>query len=413
LDILPKEDKRVSFIYNSVQKLKSLLKTLGLDLAVFYGKPIEVISKLTQEYGIDGVLCSVDEDDYAKKRDDAVSKMIRLRRFADSYILYPEHIFNKEGKPYRVFTPFYKSLSMIWESDALELYAPVKNARLLPSSYYQDMPALEDLGFEEQTLPGYLYKEPLEVLNDFVPKLQAYQEARDFFYLDATSKMAVFLRFGLISPRQIFNAVKKETGSEFYIRELFWREFYRYILFHFPKSQFENFDNSKVVWSSDLERLEAWKNGNTGVPIIDAAMRHLNQTGEMHNRLRMITASFLCKNLLIDWKEGEAYFALKLLDYEASSNIGSWQWAASTGADAVPYFRIFNPYVQSVKFDKEACFIKSVIPELKEIEPKLLHKEQGLSGNMFIENYPSNSIVDMRLSKERAITAFKAAKSKK
>jgi deoxyribodipyrimidine photo-lyase len=215
------------------------------------------------------------------------------------------------------------------------------------------------MGFERQKLPSFLYQRADDLIAEFLPKLEDYQKSRDYFAIDSTSKLSTHLRFGLISPKQIFNRIKKHTDSSFFIRELFWREFYNTILYHFPSSQFENFSGKDIVWSDNREYFEAWCEGNTGVPIIDAAMRHLNATGLMHNRLRMVVASYLTKNLFLPWQWGEQYFALKLLDYETSSNVGSWQWGASTGADSVPYFRVFNPYTQSAKFDKEGVFIKS------------------------------------------------------
>merc|ERR1711879_286979 len=248
-----------------------------------------------------------------------------------------------------------------------------------------------------------------EVLNDFVSKIDNYEEDRDFFYKDATSKLSIHLRFGLISPRQIFNFYKTFKNSEPFIRELFWREFYNYILYHFSYSQNENFNKLEIKWNENEELFEKWCEGQTGVPIIDAAMRHLNETGMMHNRLRMVVASFLTKNLFIDWKKGEEYFALKLLDYEASTNIGSWQWGASTGADAAPYFRVFNPYSQSKKFDNDAIFMKSVLKELETVPSKLFHIENGVQTNLFVD-YPK-SIVDISLSRKMAIENYKKAKN--
>jgi deoxyribodipyrimidine photo-lyase len=192
---------------------------------------------------------------------------------------------------------------------------------------------------------------------------------------------------------------------ECFIKELFWREFYNAILFHFPKSEFENFNGSALNWKNNDEVFEKWIEGKTGVPLIDAAMKHFKQTGLMPNRLRMVVASFATKNLLIPWKKCEEYFALKLLDYETSSNVGSWQWAASTGADSVPYFRLFNPYLQSKKFDKEAIFIKRVLPELNPVDAKVLHQENGLGNTVFI-HYPK-PIVSIEFSRQRAITFYK------
>ncbi|MEZ4694743.1 MAG: deoxyribodipyrimidine photo-lyase [Aliarcobacter sp.] len=413
LDKLSKDDKRVSFIYKTVLELKEKLKAINLDLAIFYGTPKEVFEKLKTK-GFDSILCSVDFDDYAKKRDEEVSKIIPIQTFTDSFIIHPKDCLKSDKTPYKVFTPFYKSLNYIWESEALEEYEVAKNLKKIEFDY-DSIPSLTDLGFENQDLPDFLNKSADELIDDFSNKISDYQEDRDFFYKSATSNLAVHLRFGLISPRELFNKIKKlkaiSSQKDFYIRELFWREFYNYILFHFPKSEFENLNEINVNWSQNEEHFQKWCEGKTGVPLIDAAMRYFNLTGTMHNRLRMIVSSYLTKNLLIDWKKGERYFTSKLLDYEASSNIGSWQWAASTGADSVPYFRIFNPYLQSAKFDKDAIFIKSVIPELKDVNVKLIHSENGVQSNIFL-NYPPQ-LVSIEFSRKRAIEEFKRANNEK
>lgn len=411
LDLLQKDDKRVSFIYKSVIELKKQLKSLGLDLAIFYGKPVEVFSKL-KTLGFDEILCSCDFDSYAKKRDTEVEKIIPLRRYSDSYIIKPWNALKKDGTPYKVFTPFYKNLSFLWQSDALEEFEINKKLKLIAFDYKQ-IPTLKQMGFDEVSLPSFLNKTANELIDEFSLKIEDYEEDRDIFYKSATSSLAVHLRFGLISPVEVFNKIKKlkGTNSEFFVRELFWREFYNYILFHFPNSEFENFNALEVPWNKNEEDFQRWCEGKTGVPLIDAAMIHFNQTGTMHNRLRMIVSSFLTKNLLIDWRKGERYFASKLLDYDASANIGSWQWAASTGADSVPYFRIFNPYSQSAKFDKEGLFIKSVIPKLKDVDPKLFHKEGALANSLFVDYV--KPMVSIELSRKRALEAFKGAKNEK
>lgn len=413
LNKLAKNDKRVTFIYKNVLKLKEDLKTLGLDLAIFYSTPKEVFEKLKNHH-FDNVLCSVDFDTYSKQRDEEVSKIIPIESFFDSFITHPNNCLKADKTPYKVFTPYYKSLSFIWESESLVEFEQAKNLKKIEFDY-DFVPTLEELGFQTEKLPDFLEKTADELINDFSLKISDYQEDRDFFYKNATSNLAVHLRFGLISPRQLFNKIKKiravQSQKDFYIRELFWREFYNYILFHFPKSEFENLNEIKVNWNEDEMVYQKWCEGNTGVPLIDAAMRYFNLTGTMHNRLRMIVSSYLTKNLLVDWKKGEEYFASKLLDYEASSNVGSWQWAASTGADAVPYFRIFNPYLQSAKFDKDAIFIKSIIPELKDINPKLIHTENGVQSNLFL-NYPKQ-LVSIEFSRKRAIEEFKRANNEK
>ena len=413
LDKLDKDDKRVTFIYESVLKLKENLKSLGLNLAMFYSTPKEVFESLKNQ-GFDSILCSVDFDNYAKKRDEEIAKIIPMQTFTDSFITHPNNCLKADKNPYKVFTPYYNNLKFIWDSYKLEEFKTNKNLKLI-SYDFDFIPTLENMGFTKQTLPQFLQKSAYELLEDFEQKIDNYKVDRDFFDKNATSNLAVHLRFGLISPRQVFNKIKelkaRTENKEFFIRELFWKEFYNYILFHFPKSEVENLNGIKVNWNEDESIFQKWCDGNTGVPIIDAAMRYFNLTGTMHNRLRMIVSSYLTKNLLIDWKKGEQYFASKLLDYEASSNVGSWQWAASTGADAVPYFRIFNPYLQSAKFDKEAIFIKSVIPKLKDVNVKLIHSENGVQSNIFLD-YPQQ-IVSIEFSRKRAIEEFKRANNEK
>ena len=413
LDKLEKNDKRVTFLYESVLNLKKQLKDLGLDLAIFYSTPQEVFSSLTK-LKFDEVLVSIDYDDYAIRRDNQIEQIVSMRRFLDSFIIKPISHTKADKTPYKVFTPFYKSLSFIWESDCIKEHQTAKNLKKIDFNY-EKIPTLQEMGFKKEELPSFLEKTADALIEDFSFRIENYQEARDIFYKNGTSNLSVHLRFGLISPRQVFNRIKKlkatNTQKDFYIRELFWREFYNYILFHFPKSQTKNFNGIDVHWRDEENEFKLWCEGKTGVPIIDAAMRYFNKTGVMHNRLRMIVSSYLTKNLLIDWRKGERYFASKLLDYEASSNIGSWQWAASTGADSVPYFRIFNPYLQSAKFDKEAIFIKSVIEELREISPKLIHTENGLQSDIFVD-YPKQ-IVSIEFSRNRAIKEFKRANDAK
>ncbi len=413
LEKLSKEDKRVTFIYKSVNELKESLKKIGLDLAIFFDIPKNVFTKLKQE-GFSEILTSIDFDSYAKKRDEEVERILPLRRFLDSFLIDPKDILKSDKTPYKVFTPFYNSLEPLHQSNSIKEFEISKNIKKVDFDY-SFIPTLEDLGFIEQKLPDFLYKSADELIEDFSKKLNSYQENRDYIYLDAGSKLSVHLRFGLISPKMIFNRVKKLQVSkkeiDFFIRELIWREFYNYILYHFPQSEFENLNKIEVNWSQNDENFKKWCEGKTGVPIIDATMRYFNNAGLMHNRLRMIVASYLVKNLLIDWKKGENYFAQKLLDYEKSSNIGSWQWASSTGVDAVPYFRVFNPYLQSKKFDANAVFIKSVLKELKDIPVKLIHIENGVQENIFLD-YPKQ-IIGISASRNRAILEFKRANSEK
>ena len=409
LKSLPSDDKRITFIYRSVLDLKEKLKKIGLDLAIFYDEPINVFKKLKKE-GFDEVLCSIDFDNYAKKRDKDIEKILPLKRYIDSFILNPKEHMKNDGTPYKVFTPFYKSLNIISNSKNIEAFKRNKNLQIVEFDY-DLIPSLKDIGFEKQKLASFLQKSAKTLLDEFIGKIEDYKKDRDFFYKDASSKISVHLRFGIISAKEVFNYLKSfdNLECEFFIRELFWREFYNYILLNFPKSETKNFNKIEIEWNNNEEDFQKWCNAQTGVPIIDAAMKNLNETGMMHNRLRMVVASFLTKNLFVDWKKGEKYFASKLLDYEASSNIGSWQWSASTGADASPYFRVFNPYIQSKKFDKDGIFIKSIFPKLKDIDSKLFHIENGVSSNLFVD-YPK-SMVDISLSRKQAIEKFKRAKN--
>lgn len=390
LDNLQQDDKRISFIFDAVSKLKLELKTLNLDLAIFYGEPVEIFEELKKS-NFDEILTSVDFDSYAKKRDEQISNILPIKTFFDSWLVHPNDTLKSDGTPYRVFTPYYKSLKDGF-CHIFEEFHVSKNLKLISHPQFEQTLSLEDLGFLRQKLPDFLHKNPFEILEDFKSKIDEYEINRDFFYLDGTSNLSVFLRFGIISPKQILNVLnswsKEGKQIEIFKKELFWREFYNAILFHFPQSEFANFNGKQVAWRENNSDFEAWCEGKTGVPIIDAAMRCLNQTGLMPNRLRMVSASFLTKNLLIDWRLGEAYFAKKLLDYEASSNIGSWQWAASTGADAVPYFRVFSPYAQQAKFDSKNIFINKYISKEELILP----------------------IVDVKYSAKRAIEAFAKAK---
>lgn len=401
LSNLNNNDQRVLFIYNNVMNLKNNLKKIGLDLKIFFDTPINVFIKLKELYSFDNILCSCDYESYSINRDLQIDKIIPMIRYYDSYILNPNDGLKNDNTPYTIFTPFYKSLKHIWEKESLVEYNMNHNLKLINNIIdFNDYPSLDDLGFIFNNINPILNTNPIQLLNEFISKINSYNINRDYFYLNSTSNLSIHLRFGTISPRQVFNFIKKQKlNSDVFIKELFWREFWAYILLHFPNSQFNNFNNLNVDWNNNLEHFHKWCNGQTGIPIIDAAMINFNNTGMMHNRLRMIVASFLCKNLFLPWQWGEKYFASKLLDYDAASNIGSWQWAASTGADGSPYFRVFNPYTQSEKFDPNALFIKSIIPSLKNINSKNIHMENG------IDNYIS--IVDIKISRLNAIRKFK------
>lgn len=405
LNKLPKDDKRVSLIYHHVLKLKEKLQSIHLDLAIFYGKPQKIFQKLKRE-GYTKVLCGIDHDAYAIARDKEIETIIPMQRFNNSFLINPHEHLNQSNLPYKVFTPFYKSLDWLWNATQLDVVKGNDTLKLVAYNYVI-IPRLEEMGFIQQTLPAFVYEEPQSLLVKLIAKLDQYDLQRDFFAKEGTSRLSVHLRFGLLSPKEFFNNIRPYGNSQTVIRQLFFREFYNYLLYHFPHTEFKNQKPIEIQWDNNKNNFEKWCLGETGVPIIDAAMQHLNTTGMMHNRLRMIVASYLTKNLLIDWRWGENYFAQKLLDYEASSNIASWQWAASTGSDAVPYFRVFNPYTQSEKFDKQGLFIRSVLKALENIDPKLLHKENAVQSDLFI-NYPA-SLVSIKASRQKAIETFKDA----
>jgi len=403
LNNLDKEDRSICFLYESVLVFKKQLQSIRLDLAIFFDEPKNVFMDL-KKLGFESILSSYSYDNYSKKMDETINNILPIKKFYNRFILNPNEHLKKDNTPYKVFTPFYKSLTFLTSSLRIEEFLYNKNIQKIDFDY-DKVPSLEDLGFKKQRLPLHLTKSLDILLEEFILKLPEYKENRDYFSKDATSNLSVYLRYGLISARELFNVIRKEKDSDFFIRELFFREFYAYILYHFPFIQFENFKSIDISYINNQDDFAKWCEGKTGVPIIDAAMIQLNTTGLMHNRLRMVTASYLTKNLLIDWRWGERYFAKKLLDYEISTNIASWQWAASTGVDAVPYFRVFNPYIQSKKFDKEADFIKKYLPLLSKIEAVKIHKEDS-NINQNIKEYPKQ-LVSINFSRKRAIEVFK------
>lgn len=412
---LPSDDLRISFIFNQLLTLKNELKSFELDLAVFHGNPCEVFTYL-KHCGMEEIYASGDYDSYALERDSAVSKILPLKILQDTYLFTPDELLKQDGSPYKVFTPFYKNtLKQLNESHYME-YKKGKN-HLFSFTYdallsvekdtVQKYPlVLESLGFREQNLS---IDSPSKTLDIFKSKINSYEEKRDELKENSASRLGVHLRFGTISIRSIlrilFQWKQEHLKTEPFLRQLIWREFYAAILYHFPHSESENFLPIKPQWDENQDAFESWCQGKTGIPIVDAAMRELNSSGNMHNRGRMITASFLTKDLHIDWRWGERYFASKLMDYDAASNIGSWQWAASTGTDAQPYFRIFNPYLQSKKFDSDGSYIKRFIPELELLSASKLHNESWLLSNT-VSGYPKPIILH-KIESQKAIQRFK------
>ena len=399
LQKLAQDDARVTLLYARVQTLRKELQALGLELKIFHDTPENVFNTLPLAE-FDEVVASGDYDAYAKERDRAVSQSIHFRYVNDTYLFKAKEILKKDGSPYLVFTPFYKAVLKYLESkEVASEYKPAKQT-LYPYEY-DSYVTLESMGFVKSSIE---YTFTSKSLADFFTKIALYQEKRDYLGEDATSHMSVALRFGFVSIRELYREAKKTEAGEAYVRQLIFRDFYAYLLFHFPSLATENF-KGKFNGVADTAKFERFCSAQTGVPIVDAGIKELLATGDMHNRVRMIVASFFTKDLLLPWQWGEAFFAKHLLDYDAASNILSWQWSAGTGVDPQPYFRIFNPYLQSKKFDADATYIKRWLHELEDLVPKQIHSEEYLLRNT-IKNYPKPMVVHKEVAKI-AIESFK------
>ncbi|TFG72360.1 MAG: deoxyribodipyrimidine photo-lyase [Flavobacteriales bacterium] len=392
LDGLPREDARVTFIYQNLQRLRSILqKQFNSSIALFNGKPVEVFKALTDKYTLDSVYANHDYEPYAQSRDNGIRALldthgIPFKTFKDQVIFEKNEVVKEDGNPYVVFTPYKNKWKERFDADK-NLQHHDSFAKLGNLMSQLDLPnvTLEELGFVPSKImvPDFALAPAL---------IDNYENTRNFpARQQGTSRLGPHLRFGTVSIRKIVKKAIAETNEVFW-SELIWREFFMQILWHFPKTVNTSFKPKydRIEWRNNVSEFELWKQGNTGYALVDAGMRELNQTGYMHNRVRMLVASFLCKHLLIDWRWGEAYFAEKLLDYELSSNVGNWQWAAGSGVDAAPYFRIFNPMTQVDKFDKDHEYIHRWIPELQEF------------------GYP-DKMVDHKMARERCLEVYKSA----
>lgn len=389
LDKLSKNDARVSFIIKELRSMNEHLKSFDASIDILHGKPIEVFESLIKKYQIASVFTNQDYEPYAIRRDQEIlellkSENISFNSFKDQVIFEKNEITKKDGNPYVVYTPYSKK----W----IEAYEQINHIHyssedLLSQLYTQSKAkelTLEELGFEETNTPIKNYIFNSRIINE-------YEETRNFPALDNTSKLGPHLRFGTVSVRQMVSRAEEQENKTF-LKELIWREFFMQILWHFPHTHKDSFKPKydRIVWRNNEDDFKKWCNGTTGYPMVDAGMRQLNNTGFMHNRVRMLVGSFLCKHLLIDWRWGEAYFAEKLHDYEMSSNVGNWQWVAGTGVDASPYFRIFNPTSQIKKFDKDFSYIRKWVPDFQEL------------------TYPS-PMVDHKFARERCLKTYKEA----
>jgi len=379
-----KADKRVEFIHRSLTLLQPQLAEIGSSLVVFHGDPLEIFESLKPK----AVYTNHDYEPYAKERDESVKKAlhekgVEFKTFKDQVILEKDEVLKDDGKPYTIFTPYSRKWKAKLDAHYLKSYPTEKYFNSFKKIKAVTLPSLKDLGFEETQAVF-----PERVIKQSV--VEHYDKQRNFPAIAGTTKLSVHLRFGTVSIRKLAQVARKK--NEVWLNELIWRDFYHMILWHFPQVENNAFKPKydQIEWRNDEKEFKAWCEGKTGYPIVDAGMRELNETGFMHNRVRMIVASFLTKHLLIDWRWGEAYFAKKLLDFDLAANNGGWQWAASSGCDAAPYFRVFNPTLQTEKFDPQLKYIKHWVAEFETKE------------------YPK-PIVDHKFARERVLKVYKEA----
>jgi len=389
LEKIHKDDARISFIYSELKAMNKHLEAHGTEIKMFYGNPKEVFKSLMKNYTIVKVFTNHDYEPYAIKRDLEIKEVVSTSKidfqtYKDQVIFEKNEITKKDGKPYVVYTPYSKKWLEKYETNKPENYPSEDLLDQLYKKTKSETLTLSDIGFIETSIPIKNYIFNSRIINE-------YEETRNFPALDNTSKLGPHLRFGTVSVRQMVSRANAYENKIF-LKELIWREFFMQILWHFPETHKNSFKSKydRIIWRNNEKEFKKWCEGNTGYPMVDAGMRQLNKTGFMHNRVRMLVGSFLCKHLLIDWRWGEAYFAEKLHDYEMSSNVGNWQWVAGTGVDASPYFRIFNPTSQIQKFDKELKYIKKWVPDFQEI------------------TYPS-PMVEHKFARERCLKTYKDA----
>ena len=385
---LDKNDLRIKMIHAALVKLNDAMLGNRCNVGMYLGNPKAVFESLLKKYKIKSVYTNRDYEPYALERDKSIKsflekKNVTYKSFKDQVIFEKDEVVKDDGNPYKVYTPY----SRKWiETLNARGFETCKSETKLNSLASLELPylTLKEIGFDEK-------KFDIPLFNIDFKTIEKYEETRNFPYLNSTSRIGAHLRFGFVSIRKLVEKAHKKSNKT-YLKELIWREFFMQILWHFPYTQEKSFKPKydRIKWLNNDEEFKKWCEGNTGYPLVDAGMRELNQTGFMHNRVRMLVGSFLCKHLLIDWRWGEKYFAKKLLDYEMSSNVGNWQWVAGCGVDASPYFRIFNPKEQIKKFDKDFKYIKKWVPEF---QSSLYPKE----------------IIDHKFARNRCLETFKAA----
>lgn len=386
---LPDNDARVSFLHQELININTQLKNVGASLAVFHGKPLDIFEQLLEQHSIGTVFTNHDYEPYALQRDQEIKAFLQakgtsFKTFKDQVIFERNEIVKKDGTAYKVYTPYSKKWLEAFHHKGLQFFPSEGKLNELLQTTENPFLSLTDIGFQPSTIKVASYKVSPQLID-------AYEETRNFPSKDSTSKLGTHLRFGTVSIREMVAKASKSNNIVF-LKELIWREFFMQILWHYPQTTKDSFkpQYDRILWRNNEEEFKKWCAGETGYPLVDAGMRELNQTGFMHNRVRMLVGSFLCKHLLIDWRFGEAYFAEKLHDYEQSSNVGNWQWVAGCGVDAAPYFRIFNPTTQIQKFDKELTYIKKWVPDFQEL------------------TYPVQ-IVDHKMARERCLATYKEA----
>ncbi len=426
LDPLPRRDRRVEFILRAVEEVDAALRETGGALIVRHGDPLIEVPQLAAELGVDEVYVNRDYEPAALARDAEVRHRlgsIGLLDFKDQVIFDRAEVMTQAGTPFSVFTPYKNAWLKKLDSDGLRSW-PVDSyaGQLAPPAGARQLPTLRDLGFEAGAPGG----EPLPagmsgaqaLFRDFIERIDDYARRRDFPAMNGCSGLSAHLRFGTISIRQLvaYAQAQPGQGAATWLSELIWRDFYHAVLWHHPRVVTQCFKPAfdALRWDSAPDLFDAWRAGRTGYPLVDAAMRQLAGSGFMHNRLRMITASFLSKDLGLDWRRGEAWFAEKLLDFDLAANNGGWQWAASTGCDAQPWFRIFNPVTQSEKFDAEGRFIRRYVPELARVPQKFIHApwkmttaQQTACGVSIGRDYPA-PVVDHAAARIRTLARFQA-----
>ncbi len=388
-NIQNKKDARLLFIHQTLLELKKELESIGSTLKMYYGHPESVWEEICNEYEVAEVYANRDYEPYAQERDQLIYELLKQKNITfhgskDHVIFEKNEVMKDDGKPYTVFTPYSKKWkSLLRDEQARSYECNSLQANFLKHSTSRTI-SLKEIGFADFE---FLYF-PARIIRKKI--IESYHETRDLPAVEGTSRLSLHLRFGTVSIRPLLTIALRT--NEKWLNELIWREFYQMIIYHFPHSAKDSFKPAydRIEWQNDSRLFEKWCAGQTGYPMVDAGMRELNETGFMHNRVRMVVASFLTKHLLIDWRWGEAYFAEKLLDYELASNVGGWQWAAGSGCDAAPYFRIFNPTSQAEKFDPENKYIRKWVPEFE------------------TASY-TKPIIDHKLARERCLSTYKKA----